>query len=65
LASLAQASIDCACGNVRIEDGRVALQNATQFRAVIEVAQSALVRSVLSAWNAGMSVHELEDDCEV
>lgn len=65
LASLAQASTDCDCGNVRIEDGRVALQNATQFRDVIEVAQSALVRPVLPAWNAGISVHQLQDDCDV
>jgi DNA-directed RNA polymerase subunit RPC12/RpoP len=61
VASLARPSAECSCGNLRIEDGRVALQDISRFRAVIEVLQSAVIGPMLPAWRAGIPVDSLED----
>ncbi|BCL90913.1 hypothetical protein ACNRBV_22725 [Ralstonia pseudosolanacearum] len=60
LPSIGDRMLACACGNVRIQDGRIALEDAAQFLAVVEAAQSMLVRPMLLAWSAGMPVRDLQ-----
>lgn len=59
LASCSRLRAQCACGNARIEDGRVVLQDITQFRVVIEAAHNVLKNAFMPTWKAGMLVHEL------
>lgn len=64
LASVAQEPASCACGNVRIDSGRVSLQDKAQFCVVMEVSRSALIRPCMPAWSPGMSVNALLNDLD-
>lgn len=59
LASLAQSSAECACSNVRIENGSVVVLDLGQFRAAVEVARNSLSLSLLPAWSTEAGAHDL------
>jgi len=51
----------CACGNIHIEDARVAVRAIDHFLAVVEEKRSVLIQPMFPTWSSGTPVRELLD----